>query len=366
MIPISDLRRQYRGLKKEIDLALGRVFDSSWFILGEQGEKFEKEFAAYNGSGYAIGVGSGTEAIHLALVAAGIKPGDEVITVPNTAVFTVSAITFSGAKPVFVDIDDKYFLMDPAKIEKAVTKKTKVIIPVHLYGQCADMEAIMKIARKYGLTVIEDACQAHGARYKGKNSGATGDFGAFSFYPSKNLGCYGDGGMITTNSAVMARKLKMLRNGGQEKRYYHKIKGFNSRLDELQASILRVKLKYLDTWNEARRRSAQYYDRHITNENIIKPSQAPGRRHVYHLYVVRSADRDGLAQYLKNKGIQTLIHYPLPVHLQEAYADLRVKKGQLKTAESLAKQILSLPMFPEISEKELKAVCAAVNNYKRR
>ena len=363
MIPISDLRKQYSEMKKEIDGAVGRVFDACWFILGEQVERFEAEFAAFMGSRYAVGVGSGTEAIHLALVAAGVKSGDEVITVPNTAVFTVSAITFAGAKPVFVDIDERYFLMDEAKIEAAVTKRTKAIIPVHLYGQCADMTAIMKVARKHGLTVIEDACQAHGAEYKGKKAGTMGDFGAFSFYPSKNLGCYGDGGMVTTNSAAMAAKLKMLRNGGQEKRYYHKIKGFNSRLDEIQASVLRVKLKKLRKWNDMRRKNARLYDKFLTNTEIIKPSEASGRRHVYHLYVIRTDSRDALAEHLRRKGIQTLVHYPVPVHLQEAYAEVKVKKGALKTAEQCANQILSLPMFPELSEKEIKAVCTAVNNF---
>jgi dTDP-4-amino-4,6-dideoxygalactose transaminase len=365
MIPVSDLKRQYLSIKKEVDQAINKVFEDSWFILGKQAENFEKEFGSYIGVQNAVAVGSGTEALHLALVASGIGRGDEVITVPNTAVFTVSAITFAGAKPVFVDIDEDYQLMDSSKIEKAITKNTKAIIPVHLYGQCADMDAIMKIARKYKLIVIEDACQAHGAQYKGKKAGAMGDFGAFSFYPSKNLGAYGDGGIITTNNTAMAEKLKMLRNGGQEKRYFHKIKGYNSRLDEIQAAVLRVKLKYLDKWNDMRRKNAHIYDNLITNSKIIKPKEAPYCRHVYHLYVVRASKRDELSKYLKENGIQTLIHYPVPVHRQEAYLDLGIKKGRYKTAETCAKQILSLPMFPELSEKEIQTVANALNNYKK-
>jgi len=363
MIPISDIKRQYDSIKKEIDEAISEVFKESWFILGKQNESFEREFASYINTSYAVGVGSGTEAIHLSLVAAGVGNSDEVITVPNTAVFTISAITFSGAKPILVDIDENNFLMNVSNIEKAITNKTKAIIPVHLYGQCADMDAIMAIAKKYKLMVIEDACQAHGAEYKGKKVGSIGDFGAFSFYPSKNLGCYGDGGMITTNNPDMAIKLRMLRNGGQEKRYYHKIKGFNSRLDEIQAAVLRVKLKYLDKWNDMRRKNAKLYDTLITSGKIIKPKEMPYCTHVYHLYVIKTEKRDELSNYLKEKGIQTLIHYPVPVHMQEAYNDLNMKKGQYAAAENCAKHILSLPMFPELSESEIETVAEALNNY---
>ena len=363
MIPISDIKRQYDSIKSEVDEAISAVFKESWFILGKQNESFEKEFASYVNTSYAVGVGSGTEAIHLALVAAGVGNGDEVITVPNTAVFTISAITFAGAKPILVDVDENNFLINVKNIEKAITKKTKAIIPVHLYGQCADIDAIMTIAKKYNLTVIEDACQAHGAEYNGIKAGSIGDFGAFSFYPSKNLGCYGDGGMITTNNADMAIKLKMLRNGGQEKRYYHKIKGFNSRLDEIQAAVLRVKLKYLDKWNNMRRNNAKLYDTLITNVKIIKPKEMPDHTHVYHLYVIKTEKRDELSNYLKEKGIQTLIHYPIPVHMQEAYDDLNIKKGQYGNAETCAEHILSLPMFPELSKNEIETVAEALNNY---
>lgn len=363
MIPISDLKRQYQSIKLEIDDAIKRVFSDSWFILGKQVEEFETEFAAYNGSKYAVAVGSGTEALHLALAACGIGNGDEVITVPNTAVFTVSAISFAGAKPVFVDIDGENYLMDTGKLVKAITKRTRAIIPVHLYGQCANMPEIMRIAKIHKLKVVEDACQAHGASFKNKKSGSFGDLGAFSFYPSKNLGCYGDGGMIVTDDPKMAEKLKMLRNGGQNKRYYHEIKGYNSRLDEIQAAVLRVKLKYLDKWNDERRSKAELYNKLIINKKITLPSETAGARHVYHLYVIRAAGRDKLQEYLKGKGIQTLIHYPIPVHRQKAYSDLKLKKGSFKTAESAAGQILSLPMFPEITESEIRAVSEAINNY---
>jgi dTDP-4-amino-4,6-dideoxygalactose transaminase len=363
MIPISDLKRQYELLKPEIDSAIKKVFSDSWFVLGKQVEEFEREFATYCGTKYAVSVGSGTEALHLALVACGIGAGDEVITVPNTAVFTVSAISFAGAKPVFVDIDENNYLMDTKKLEKAITKKTKAIIPVHLYGQCANISEIMRIARKYKLKVIEDACQAHGATYRDHKSGSIGDFGAFSFYPSKNLGCYGDGGMIVTNNRKAAEKLKMLRNGGQKQRYYHDIKGFNSRLDEIQAAVLRVKLKYLDKWNDNRRTMAHLYGKLIKNSKIVLPSETTGAKHVFHLYVIRTKNRDKLQQYLKDKGIQTLIHYPVPVHRQKAYSDLKIKAGVFKVAESAAKEILSLPMFPEITEAEIMEVSEAINNY---
>jgi dTDP-4-amino-4,6-dideoxygalactose transaminase len=310
-----------------------------------------------------VAVGSGTEALHLALAAAGVGAGDEVITVPNTAVFTVSAVTFAGAKPVLVDIERNTCLLDPSCIEKAITDRTRAIIPVHLYGQCADMDAVTAIAKKHGLTVIEDACQAHGAMYKGKKAGSMGDLGAFSFYPSKNLGCYGDGGIITTNNRAMAEKLRMLRNGGQEKRYYHKIKGYNSRLDEIQAAVLRVKLKYLDKWNDQRRKNAALYNELITSSKVIKPVEAEYGSHVYHLYVIQTEERDRLADHLKKLGIQTLIHYPVPVHLQEAYSDLRQGKGSFQVSEACAGRILSLPMFPELGENEVEAVAKALNAY---
>ncbi len=363
MIPIVDLKRQYKAIKSEVDSAIAEVINSGRFILGEQVEKFEKEFANSSGTKYAVGVGSGTEALHLALVALGVKSSDEVITVPNTAIFTVSAISFANAKPVFVDIDSQYYTMDPAKIEKAVTKKTKVILPVHLYGQYANMDPILEIAKKYNLRVVEDTCQAHGAEYKGKKAGSMSDCGCFSFYPTKNLGAYGDGGMIITNNPELAEQVKMLRNGGQEKRYYHKVKGFNSRLDEIQAAILRVKLWHLDSWNKLRRKNAFLYNKLITNEKIIKPVEANYGKHVYHLYVARIRERNKFQQYLKNNNINTYSHYPIPIYLQEAYRFLGLKRGTCPVAEKCAHEILSLPMFPELEEREISYIADIINKF---
>jgi dTDP-4-amino-4,6-dideoxygalactose transaminase len=363
IIPIVSLEKQYLSIKNEIDNAIRDVFESNQFILGRQVELFEKEFASYCGTKFAVGVGSGTEALHLSLIALGIGSGDEVITVSNTAVFTVSAISFANAEPVFVDIDSRYYTINPGKIEKAITSKTKVILPVHLYGQCADMDKILEIAQKYNLKILEDACQAHGAEYKGKKAGSIGDLGCFSFYPSKNLGAYGDGGIIITNNSELAEKLKMLRNGGQEKRYYHKIKGFNSRLDEIQAAILRIKLKQLDEWNKKREKLANFYNNLITNKNVIKPQTANKCKHVYHLYVIRHKKRNELQKYLQNNNIFTQIHYPIPVHLQEAYKHLRIGKGSFSITEQYANEILSLPMFPELTEEKVKVVANKINEF---
>ncbi len=363
MIPISDVTRQYQLIKKEIDFAIQDTLNEGWFILGRRVEKFEKEFAAYCQTRYAVGVGSGTEALHLSLVACGIKEGDEVITVPNTAVPTVCAITFAGAKPVFVDIDPDTFNMDPALLKKKITKRTKAIIPVHLYGQSADMAPILKTAKEHGLKVIEDACQAHGALYKGKKVGSFGDLGAFSFYPSKNLGCYGDGGMVVTDDAKLFEKVWLLRNYGQKERYIHITKGFNSRLDEIQAAILSVKLKYLDSWNDRRRSIASMFDSMLKGSRVITPVEAPNFRHVYHLYVIRSKNRDKLQSYLKEKGVQTNIHYTIPIYLQKAYRDLKVKKGSLPVAERCAKEIVSIPLYPEMTDNEVKTVADAIRGW---
>ncbi len=360
MIPISDVARQYHLIKKEIDAAIQDTLNEGWFVLGKRVEKFEKEFASFCGAKYAVGVGSGTEALHLSLVACGIGDGDEVITVPNTAVPTVCAITFAGAKPVFADIDPVTFNMDPALLKKKITKRTKAVIPVHLFGQAADMDPIMKIAKENGLKVIEDACQAHGALYKGRKVGTFGELAAFSFYPSKNLGCYGDGGIITTNSAELCEKARLLRNYGQKKRYVHAIKGFNSRLDEIQAAILSVKLKHLDRWNSRRREIASVYDRMLKGSEVITPVEETYARHVYHLYVIRTKNRDKLQAYLGKKDIQTNIHYPIPVHLQKAYADLKLKKGSFPVAERYAEEILSIPLYPELTESEISFVAETI------
>jgi dTDP-4-amino-4,6-dideoxygalactose transaminase len=366
MIPLVDLKEQYYSIKEEIDETIKKVFEKSWFILGENVKKFEEEFARYCGVDYAVGVGSGTEALHLALLACGSGPDEEVITVPNTAVPTISAVSFAQAKPVFVDINPQTYTIDVSKIEDAISPRTKTILPVHLYGQPADMDGIRKIAKKHNLRVIEDACQAHGAEYKGKKVGSLGDVGCFSFYPSKNLGAYGDGGMAVTNNREMAEKLKMLRNYGQEKRYYHKIKGFNSRLDELQAAVLRVKLKYLDDWNEKRRKNASIYNELLTDTDVVTPLEADYGKHIYHLYVIKYKERDSLEKYLKEKGVGTFVHYPIPVHLQEAYSSLGLEKGSFPVAERCAQEILSLPMYPELKEDRIKEVSQIIVKFMSR
>jgi len=364
MIPFVDLIRQIEQIKNELDAAVKGVFKKGRFILSDNVKAFEEEFGSYCGSRYAVAVSSGTEAIRLALIAAGVKAGEEVITVPNTAVPTIAAIEAAGARPILVDIDYRTFTMDTAKIERAITRKTKAIIPVHLYGQPADMAPILKIAKKYSLAVIEDAAQAHGAKYKDKMVGSIGTLGCFSFYPTKNLGAYGDAGMVITNNYPLYKKLRLLRNYGETRRYYHKIKGFNSRMDELQAAILRIKLKKLNSWNETRRRLAHYYSQNIKGEGVVTPpAEAKYAYHVYHLYVIRTKKRNRLRNFLRDNKIQTLIHYPLPVHKQEAYKDLGYKSGSLPVAESIAREILSLPLFPELRIKEIDAVVKAINKF---
>jgi dTDP-4-amino-4,6-dideoxygalactose transaminase len=352
---------QYTAIRGEIDAAVERVLRSGWYILGKEVESFEREFAAYCGVEHAVGCASGTEAIALALMALGVGPGDEVLTVANTAVPTVSAVSMTGAKPVFADIDD-YFLMDPAKIEAAITPRTKAVVPVHLYGQMADMDAIGAVAARHGIPVVEDCAQAHGAEYKGKRAGTYGAMGCFSFYPTKNLGCYGDGGAVTTRDAALYERLVMLRNYGQEKRYYHTIKGINSRLDEIQAAILRAKLAHLDEWNERRREAAAWYSEALGGVCDVPRARADAR-HVYHLYVIRTEDRDGLKTRLEKDGVTTLMHYPVPVHLQRAYADLGYRRGDLPATEKATGEILSLPMHPALSRDGVRYVCERVVEY---
>ena len=362
-VPFGDLKRQYFSIKGEIDGAIHRVLEKGWFILGENVEAFERAFSKYCGAKFGIGVGSGTEALHLALLACGAESGDEVITVPNTAVPTVSAISFANARPVFVDIDPQTYTVDPSKIEEKITARTKVILPVHLYGHPADMDPILGIARKYTLKVVEDVCQAHGSEYKGRKVGSIGDVGCFSFYPSKNLGAYGDGGMVVTNDEALAEKVWLLRNYGQRKRYYHSIKGFNSRLDEIQASILLTKLKYLDEWNRKRRQIADLLNRLIENNSVTKPIEKGYAYHIYHLYVIRHPQRDRLKDYLHKKGIQSLIHYPIPIHLQEAYRDLKLGNGTYPVSERCAQEILSLPMYPELENNEVEYIVEVINQF---
>ncbi len=352
---------QYDAIRGEIHTAVDRVLGSGWYILGREVEAFEREFAAYCGVKHVVGCASGTEAIALALMAVGVGLGDEVVTVANTAVPTVSAISMTGATPVFVDVDD-HFLMDVTGIESAVTERTKVIMPVHLYGQMADMDAIGAIALKHKLLVIEDAAQAHGAEYRKRRAGSWGTLGCFSFYPTKNLGCYGDGGAVATDDKGLYDRLVMLRNYGQEKRYYHRIKGINSRLDELQAAVLRVKLNHLDEWNERRRQVAAWYGE-VLGDACECPREKPDARHVYHLYVIRTSDRDGLKAHLEEEGVATLMHYPVPVHLQDAYKDLGYRPGDLPVTEATAAKILSLPMHPAVTRSGVLYVGDKIREY---
>jgi len=359
MIPFVDLKREYEEIKEEVNQAIQKVLESGWFILGGEAERFEKEFSKYVGVKYAIGVNSGSDALYLALKALGIREGDEVITVSHTFISTVDAIVRNGAKPIFIDIETETYCMDVTRIEEKITSRTKAILPVHLYGHTADMDPIMKIARKYGLCVVEDACQAHGAEYRGKKAGSIGDVGCFSFYPTKNLGAYGDGGMIVTSNEGLAEQLKMLRNYGQSKKYYHDFMGVNSRLAEIQATVLRVKLKHLDKWNEKRRVIAKVYNELLKGTEIVAPVERECTKHVYHLYVIRCKDRDMLQQRLLENGIQTQIHYPIPVHKQKAYFDLGYDV-QLPVTEKVCGEVLSLPMYPFISNDEVSLIVETI------
>lgn len=360
VVPFVDLKTQYQGIKDEVLAAVGHVLETGQFVLGEEVSRFEQEFAAHVGARHAIALNTGTSGLHLALLAAGVGPGDEVITVPFTFVATVAAIRYTGAVPVFVDIDLRSYTMDPDGIERAITPKTKAICPVHLYGQPADLDPILAIARRHGLKVIEDACQAHGAGYKGRRVGAIGDVGAFSFYPGKNLGAYGEGGMAVTNDDEAARTMRMLRDWGAEKKYYHQLQGFNYRMDGVQGAILRVKLRYLERWTEARRTHAGAYRRLLADSGVVLPEEMPYSWHVYHVYAVRTPEREALQQALQAEGVQTGIHYPIPVHLQEAHADLGYGPGDFPRSEQAANEVLSLPMFPEMTPAQQEAVAAAV------
>lgn len=359
-IPFNDLSRQYKSIEKQLSRALKNVLNSGWFILGKNVELFEKEFASYIGRYYGIGVASGTDALFLSLLACGIKKGDEVITVPNTAIPTIAAISATGATPVLVDVN-QFFTIDTAKIEEKITRRTKAIMPVHLYGQPCQMKPIIEIAKKHNLIIIEDCAQAHGAEYKGRKV-PFGDIGCFSFYPTKNLGAYGDGGIIVTDNANLSQKLKLLRNYGETERFTHVIKGYNSRLDEIQAAILRAKLKYLNTWNIKRRKIAELYNNSISGL-VSVPEVDKYNKHVYHLYVIKTEKRNKLKNFLYSNGIGTNIQYPIPVHLQKGYADLWYKKGDFPDCERYSKQILSLPIFPELNEKEINYICKIIRKF---
>ncbi len=360
MIPFVDLKAQYASIKTEVNAAIQGVLDSCQFTLGSEVAAFESEFAAYCQAKNGIGVNTGTSALHLALLAANIGPGDEVITVPFTFVATVSAIDYTGAKAVFVDIDPRSFTMDPSMVEAAITKRTKAIIPVHLYGQPADMDPIMEIAKRHGLVVIEDACQAHGAEYKGRRAGSIGDMGCFSFYPGKNLGAYGEGGMVVTSNADYTRTIRMLRDWGAEKKYQHVLKGYNYRLEGIQGAVLRVKLRHLEAWTEGRRRAAANYTRLLAGTGVPTPQAMEYARHVYHVYAIRTGQRQAWQDALQAQGIQSGIHYPIPVHLLPAFSDLGYKVGQFPHSERAANEVLSLPMFPELTEAQCEEVSHAI------
>jgi len=362
-IPQVDLKANYLAHKDEIDAAMARVLNSGWYILGQEVTAFEREFADYIGVKFGIGVGSGTDALHLALRACGVGAGDEVITVSHTAVATAAAIELSGAKPVFVDIEEDTFLMDASRVEKALTPRTKAILPVHLYGNVAEIERILVIANRHGLRVIEDCAQSHGAKYKGRRSGSWGTVAAFSFYPTKNLGALGDGGMVVTNDPELATRVRSLREYGWQQRYVSETAGLNSRLDELQAAVLRVKLKYLDGSNEERRKKALIYTQRLHGANIRCPAVRKQVDPVYHLYVIRTKERDSLRDFLRGQGIQTLIHYPIPIHLQSAYKRLGCKAGDLPITEECSRQILSLPFYPEMAESGIEEVAFQIENF---
>jgi dTDP-4-amino-4,6-dideoxygalactose transaminase len=362
-IPFVDLKAQYRSISTEINKVVQTVMDNTNFILGKEVQQFESDFADFCNVKFCIGVGSGTEALHLAVRALGIGAGDEVITAANTYIATALGISFAGATPVLVDINAASYNIDVNRIEKAITKKTKAIIPVHLCGQPADMDPILEIARKYDLKVIEDAAQAHGAEYKGKRCGSMGNINCFSFYPGKNLGAYGDGGAITTNDPALAEQALLLRNYGQKVKYHHQLKGYNCRLDTIQAAILGVKLRHLQQWNEKRREHAALYNELFKDTPVVAPQEMSYARHVYHIYMIRVKERDGLQDYLNGKGVATVIHYPIPIHLQEAYEDLGYKEGSFSTAEKHAKEIVSLPMFGELTDEQIHYVVDRVKDF---
>jgi dTDP-4-amino-4,6-dideoxygalactose transaminase len=362
VIPLVDLQAQYRSIKPEIDAAIAAVLDSGQFVLGPAVSAFEKAFAAYCGAAEAVGVNSGTSALHLALLAAGVGRGDEVITVPFTFVATVAAIEYAGARPVLVDVEPDHATMDPALVERAITPRTRAIVPVHLYGQPADMDPILEIARRRGLAVVEDACQAHGAEYRGRRCGSLGLLGCFSFYPGKNLGAYGEGGAVVTSDPALAARVRLLRSWGEETRYEHTYRGFNYRMDGLQGAILGIKLRHMDAWTEARRRHASEYARLLAGTGVRTPREREGCRHVYHVLAIRLDGRDRWRARLQTAGVQTGVHYPIPVHLQPAYRNLGYRAGDFPVSEELARTVLSLPVFPELTQRQIGDIAALLGS----
>ncbi|MGB2804358.1 MAG: DegT/DnrJ/EryC1/StrS family aminotransferase [Candidatus Zixiibacteriota bacterium] len=358
-----DLKAQYQTIKPEIDKAIENVISNTAFILGKAVAEFEEQFAGYCGAKHCVGINSGTSALIMALKALDVGEGDEVITTTNTFIATAEAISFAGATPVLVDIEDGSYNLDPAKLEKAITAKTKAIIPVHLYGQPADMDPILEIAKKKGMPVIEDAAQAHGAQYKGKKTGGLATAACFSFYPGKNLGAYGEGGAVTTDDEGIAQKVRMLRDHGSPKKFYHEFIGNNCRLEGIQGAVLSVKLKHLDKWNDGRRKNADLYRKYLEGSGVGVPEEMPYAKHVYHVFCVRVKDREKLIDFLKEKGIFTNIHYPIPIHLQKAYQFLGYKKGDFPVTEGCMDEILSLPMFAELTEEEIKYTADCIREF---
>lgn len=362
-IQFVDLKKQYAPLKEEILAGISKVLDSMYLFLGENVQALEKDFAAFCGAEHGIGVSDGTTALHVILRALEIGPGDEVITVPNTFIATAEAIILAGAVPVFVDIDPQTYLMDLDQVEEKITPNTRAILPVHLYGQMVDMQRLREIADQHGLKIIEDACQAHGATFNGYPVGHFGDAAAYSFYFSKNLGAYGEGGFISTNDAELARRIRMLRDHGSDRKYSHELVGMNARLDEIQAVVLRVKLNHLAEWNEARRQHAARLNELLADSPVTLPVIKDGAKSVFHLFVIGAPERDELQAYLKNAGIFTGIHYPIPIHLQRAVADLGYKEGDFPNTENAVKSILSLPMFAELTDQELQRIAGTVRDF---
>lgn len=359
-VPYFDLKAQYSGIRDEIREALDRVCQNASFILGEEVERFERSFAEYCGVKYCVALNSGTSALHLALVSAGIGPGDEVITSSNTFIATAEAISYTGAKPVFVDIDPASANIDPNEIEKAITRQTRAIIPVHLYGRPADLDPILAIAKRHRLLMIEDACQAHGAKYNGKRVGGFGHSAAFSFYPGKNLGAYGEGGALTTNDDEVAKLVRSLRTHGESSRYLHKYIGYNYRMDGFQAAVLNVKMNHLDDWSAKRRAFSSLYRQLLTDSHVQLPEDSPESECVYHLFVVYVDNRDQVRAEMEKRGVQTAVHYPVPIHLQEAFAEMGYRRGSLPFTERACERVISMPLFPEMSEEQVRYSAEAI------
>ncbi len=363
VIPGENITRQYQRIKDEVTQAIAEVLPTGKYVLGPNVRAFEEEFAAYCQTRYAVGISNGTEALHLALLACGVGPGDEVITVPNTYIATVFAISYCDATPVFVDVEPATFNIDPRLIEAKITPRTKAILPVHMYGQVVDMDALLAVARAHGLRVVEDAAHAHGAEYKGRRAGSLGDIGCFSFYPGKVLGCCGDGGAVTTSDDELYDRIKVLRYMGQHQKYLHEVIGYQQRLDEIQAAILRVKLRHLDGWIGERRRWAALYDELLAGLPVVTPQVRPDVRHVYYVYTIRTPRREALIAYLAERGIGSWPMYPLEVPYQPAYAHLGHKMGDFPVADAQVSEILCLPMYPELTEAEVRQVAAAIRAF---